>query len=85
MKINLNKKTRFFIIGIAVLCGGVLLVRHLMLSAGRVTTDDAYIEGRVHTIASKIPGTVKRVYVLDNQGIKKGDLLLELDPADYQL
>ena len=86
MKINLsNKKVRVFIIGIAALCALVLLARHLILGASRITTDDAYIEGRIHSIASKIPGTVKKVHVSDNQSVKIGDLLLEIDLADYQL
>lgn len=49
------------------------------------TTDDAYVTGRIHSIAPKIYGTVSKVYVDDNQNIKKGDLLLEIDPADYEL
>jgi membrane fusion protein, multidrug efflux system len=52
---------------------------------GRVTTDDAYIEGRIHTIAAKISGTIKTVQVHDNQSVKKGELLFEIDPADYEL
>ena len=50
-----------------------------------ITTDDAFIEGTVHTIAAKIPGTVNGIYVTDNQAIKKGGLLLEIDPADYDV
>ncbi len=50
-----------------------------------VSTDDAYIEGRVYTIAPKIPGTVRIVNVTGNQKVKKGDLLLEIDPTDYIL
>jgi membrane fusion protein, multidrug efflux system len=50
-----------------------------------VTTDDAYIEGKIYTIAAKIPGTVKQVFVEDNQLIKKGDRLIEVDPVDYEV
>lgn len=50
-----------------------------------ISTDDAFIEGRVHAVASKIPGTVKAVHVSDNQPVKKGDLLIELDEADYEV
>jgi membrane fusion protein (multidrug efflux system) len=50
-----------------------------------VTTDDAYVDGRVHQVASKIPGTIKGVPVNDNQYVKKGDLLAEIDSADYAM
>jgi membrane fusion protein (multidrug efflux system) len=54
-------------------------------SLGRVTTDDAYVEGRIHTIAARVGGTVKEVHVKDNQGVKKDELLFEIDPVDYEL
>lgn len=59
----------------------ILIIR----SFSRISTDDAYIEGRTHTIASKIPGTVRNVYISDNQDVNKGDLLVEIDPPDYEL
>ncbi|MBI5057627.1 MAG: HlyD family secretion protein [Nitrospirae bacterium] len=50
-----------------------------------ITTDDAFITGRIHTIASKVQGTVKKVYVEDNQPVKQGELLLEIDSADFDV
>ncbi|HYQ48576.1 MAG TPA: biotin/lipoyl-binding protein, partial [Thermodesulfovibrionales bacterium] len=50
-----------------------------------ISTDDAYIEGRIHTIAAKVPGTVLQVRVTDNQPVRKGDLILEIDAADYDV
>ena len=51
----------------------------------RVETDDAYVTGRIHNIAPKISGTVQKVHVEDNQDVRKGDLLVEIDPVDYEL
>lgn len=48
-----------------------------------ITTDNAFIEARIHSISTKIPGTVIQVLVKENQPVKKGDLLVALDPADY--
>ena len=62
---------------------GLLIYRHY--EATHISTDDAYIEGRIHTIAPKIPGTVRTVSVTDNQPVRAGDLLVELDPADYEV
>jgi membrane fusion protein, multidrug efflux system len=62
---------------------GACLVYYLFHHLTYATTDDAYIEGRIHTVASKVPGTVQKVYVEDNQLVKKGDALVDIDPLDY--
>jgi membrane fusion protein (multidrug efflux system) len=46
-------------------------------------TDDAQIDGDIYSVTSRIAGTVKAVYVEDNQSVKAGQLLVELDPRDY--
>ena len=48
-------------------------------------TDDAQIDGDIYAITSRIAGTVKAVYVEDNQQVKAGQLLVELDPRDYDV
>ncbi|MGD0278359.1 MAG: HlyD family secretion protein [Smithella sp.] len=50
-----------------------------------ISTDDAYITGRIHLVAPKIFGTAASVYVNDNQYVKAGDLLLEIKPEDYEV
>jgi len=47
-------------------------------------TDDAYVTGDIHYISSRITGTVQKVCVDDNQLVTKGEVLVQLDPADYQ-
>jgi len=54
-------------------------------TAGRVSTDDAQVDARVTQIASRVPGTVARVAVADNQLVEAGTVLIELDPRDYQV
>lgn len=49
------------------------------------STDDAQIEGYIDPISSRINGTVVRVAVDDNQGVKAGEILVQLDPRDYQV
>jgi membrane fusion protein (multidrug efflux system) len=49
------------------------------------TTDDAAIEGHVIPISPQVPARVLAVHVLDNQLVKQGDLLVELDPTDYNV
>ena len=83
---TIGKKKRAFAIAGVVICIG--LIAGFFYSSYRkthISTDDAFIDGNIHTIASKINGTVKAVYVDDNQSVKKGDLLVELDPVDYSV
>jgi membrane fusion protein (multidrug efflux system) len=53
-------------------------------SKALVETDDAFVESHVHVISPRVAGHVLRVLVKDNQRVGKGDLLVELDPAEYQ-
>jgi len=55
-----------------------------VLHRGQESTDDAAVEGRVTQIAAREPGQVTRVAVFDNQVVAAGDVLVELDPSDYQ-
>jgi membrane fusion protein, multidrug efflux system len=48
------------------------------------STDDAFIEGHIVAIAPKVSGHAAKVYVKDNQPVKKGDLLVEIEPGDYE-
>ena len=48
------------------------------------STDDAFIEGHVITVAPRVAGPVLHLNIEDNQEVKKGDFLLEIDPKDYE-
>jgi membrane fusion protein, multidrug efflux system len=50
----------------------------------RESTDDAQVEGHITPISSKIYGRISKVLVDDNQAVKAGQLLAQIDPADYQ-
>ena len=50
-----------------------------------VTTDDAYVNGHVTYVAPRVAGQVSRVLVDDNERVKKGDLLVQLDKEPYQV
>ncbi|HUJ18660.1 MAG TPA: HlyD family secretion protein [Nitrospirota bacterium] len=82
---NGKKKKAFIIVGIVVIVGAILGYFYSQYRRTHVSTDDAFIDGNIHTIAAKINGTVKRIYVDDNQHVKQGDLLLEIDPEDYSV
>jgi len=48
-------------------------------------TDNATVAGHIHQVSSRINGTVTEVLVQDNQQVKPGQLLIKLDPRDYQV
>ena len=50
---------------------------------GKESTDDAFVEGRVASVAPRVAAAVKAVHVTDNQQVKAGDVLVELDDRDY--
>jgi membrane fusion protein, multidrug efflux system len=72
----------FGIIALIIVTGVLLYVRHTRFY---ISTDDAYVTGRIHSVAPKVAGTVKAVLVEDNQAVKKGDLLVEIDSRDYDV
>jgi membrane fusion protein (multidrug efflux system) len=77
---NVSKRARIF--ALVVLIVGIISGYYL-IHRGEESTDDATIEADVVTIAPKVNGYVKALYVHDNQFVKAGDVLLEIDPTDY--
>ncbi len=58
----------------------------MWLSARRyVSTDNAYVNANIIQIAARVSGQVLRLNVKDNQVVRQGDLLFELDPATYNV
>jgi membrane fusion protein (multidrug efflux system) len=53
------------------------------LTRDLATTDDAYTDGRAIALAPQVAGTVVALHVADNQRVKAGDLLFEIDPRAY--
>jgi membrane fusion protein, multidrug efflux system len=51
----------------------------------RVSTEDAYVEGAVVVISARVPGPVAKVHVRDNEHVRAGQLLVEIDPRDFQI
>ncbi len=64
------------------LVAGVVLYRYL---GSYQTTDDAFVDGHTDPIAARISGFVTAVYVENTYHVKKGQLLLEIDPRDNQV
>lgn len=80
-----RKFVALFVFSLMVMIGGVGVLYYMDYKKHNVSTDDAFVTGRIHIIASKVPGTVKAIYVHDNQPVKKDDLLLDIDEQDYEV
>jgi membrane fusion protein, multidrug efflux system len=73
------------LIGAAVLALGVWLARVAVHAYHYEGTDNAYVVGHLHQVSPQIAGQVKDVLVQDNQNVKAGDLLVRLDPLEFEI
>jgi len=71
------------IIGVVVLLLVVFFVYRYVSSYE--STDDAQVDGHINSISTRIAGNVVKLNVQDNQAVQAGTVLLEIDPADYQV
>jgi membrane fusion protein (multidrug efflux system) len=70
-----------FILLAVLLVGGAVMYLHYK---DRVSTDDAQVDGHLVPVSCKVYGSVEQILVDDNQPVKAGDLLVQLDPRDLQ-
>ena len=69
-------------VGVIILIAGIFW---FISNAGYETTDDATVEAHVIQVSPKISAHVKAVHFDDNYQVKRGDLMIELDPRDYEV
>lgn len=78
-----RKKMALGVLIVVVIVGIVTTFLYIQYKSRHISTNDAFVDGRIHTIASKVFGTLKSINVSDNHFVKNGDLLAEIDAADY--
>jgi membrane fusion protein (multidrug efflux system) len=66
------------------LAGVVVGIFFYLYAVSHESTDDAFIDGHIIPISPRVSGHVTRVHVTDNQQVAAGDLLVEIDPRDFQ-
>jgi len=59
-------------------------LRYYLHMQSHEVTDDAFIEARITDIAPQVAGHVVKVHVEENQHVSKGELLVELEPSNYE-
>ncbi|MDA8241163.1 MAG: HlyD family secretion protein [Nitrospiraceae bacterium] len=80
-----RKKKAMIVFAVLAVVGALSVFFYIRYKSTHISTDDAFIDGHIHTIAPKISGTVKSVYVDSNQYVKVGDILVEIAPVDYEV
>ena len=60
-------------------------VQYYLASGGSIDTDNAYVKARLHNLSSEIDGRVQFVLVKENERVKKGQPIIELDPEPYEI
>src|SRR5262245_62944651 len=67
---------------VVLVVGGLLVWRYL---TSYESTDDAQVDAHLYPVSARVRGHVTRVNVGDNEYVKKGTVLVEIDPKDYQV
>ncbi len=78
-----RSKKPLLIVAAIVLVGAIVGFIFWFARRNEVRTDDAYTDGNVVTMAPKVSGYVVALNINDNVRVRKGDLLLRIDPRDY--
>jgi membrane fusion protein (multidrug efflux system) len=77
-----RRNVAILIIAVVVIVAGFFLWRYL---ASYESTDDAQADVHLYPVSARVSGYVVKVNVGDNQWVQKGDVLVEIDPTDYQV
>ena len=83
-----RSRARPWILGLILVAIGwavLFTLRYFNYAGGHPSTDDAYVQGDTTIISAKVSGRVSRVLVRGYQRVRKGDLLVALDPVDAEI
>ncbi len=81
----MGRGKRVAILGVSLLVAGVLALLVLRRTERYPTTDDAYVQANVVGIVAQVAGPIVNLAVVDNQRVRAGDLLFEIDPRPFQI
>ena len=79
-----TRQKRFKILGAILLAAATVALLWWLLTHNHETTDDAFIDGAVVGVAPQVGGRVVAVHFADNDVVRQGDLLVEIDPRDTE-
>ena len=80
-----NKARRIVILGLAALLACTGATGWAIYANGYESTDDAQVDGHLNIVSSRIGGTIRTVYVSDNQTVDAGQTLIEIDDSEQKV
>jgi membrane fusion protein (multidrug efflux system) len=80
-----KRRSVTIIAAVVLLLGTIFGIRYWLYARSHESTDDAFIDGHIIQLSPKVSGYVAKIYVADNQQVKEGDLIAELDARDYEV
>ena len=81
-----NRRLLFIILGVVVLIGAIVFgLNWLLVGSHHVTTDDAYVDADVADVTPLVSGPIIQAPVSNTLPVKKGDVLVVIDPTDFKL
>lgn len=78
---GIKRTITFILVVILLILAGAYFINEMQY----VSTDDAYVETTMVSVAPKVSGQIEEVYVTDNQHVNAGDLVAIIDDADYRV
>jgi membrane fusion protein (multidrug efflux system) len=73
------------VVAMAIVAGAIWFANFIHHALVFEETDDAYIDGHIHQVSSRVAGSVTDVLVDENQPVKAGQVLVRIDPLEFQI
>ena len=81
-----RRRQLFTILGVVIVAVAVLyFIYWLLVASHHVSTDDAYIQADTAQVTPQVAGSIIDAPITDTKPVKKGDVLVVIDPADYRI
>ena len=81
----MKRATRISIVAVSIVVAGILTVLYYRDYKRNPSTDDAYVDADVVGIVAQVAGPIVSLPIEDNQAVRAGDLLFEIDPRPFQI
>lgn len=83
---SIGKRARISIVLLGmIVCSSASGIAYWVYGRRHISTDDAFVQGRVVMVAPRVSGVVQEVLVIDNQFVRRGTPLVRLDKRDYEV
>src|SRR4051812_45270578 len=84
-KVGRGRVIRWIVVAVVLIVGGAIAVHYWRQSQLYVSTDNAYVNANMVEMAAQVSGPIVAIHVRDQQTVKAGEVLFEIDPRPFQL